>query len=134
MMKFTKEMIEKAKSAATAEELLAAAKEENIEMTEKEAAEAFAELHKTGELSDEELDNVAGGGCDDKSNNKSGDTPKFKAGDKVYYNKTTPSTRGFPIQKRIDAVVIKVHDKSDGVYFYSVTGGVIKTENELYSR
>ena len=37
------------------------AKAENIALTEEEAAKAFKELNKNGELSDEELDNVAGG-------------------------------------------------------------------------
>lgn len=60
-MQFSKELIEKAKTAKSAEELLAMAKAENIELTEEEAAKAFAELNKSGELSDEELDNVAGG-------------------------------------------------------------------------
>lgn len=63
-MKFTDEMLEKAKTAKTAEELLEMAKTENIELTEEEAAKAFEELNKNGELSDEELDNVAGG-CDE---------------------------------------------------------------------
>lgn len=63
-MQFSKELIEKAKTAKTAEELLAMAKAENIEMTAEEAAKVFAQLHKTGELSDEELDNVSGG-CDE---------------------------------------------------------------------
>lgn len=42
------------------------AKTENIELTAEQAAKAFAELNKSGELSDEELDNVAGAGstCD----------------------------------------------------------------------
>ena len=62
-MKLTNELIEKAKTAKTAEELLAMAKAENIEMTAEEAAKVYAELHKTGALSDEELDNVSGG-CD----------------------------------------------------------------------
>ena len=60
-MKFSKELIEKAKTAKTAEELLAMAKAENIELSAEEAEKAFAELNKTGELSDEELNNVAGG-------------------------------------------------------------------------
>ena len=60
-MKLTKELIEKAKTANTAEELLAMAKAENIDLSEEEAEKAFAELNKTGELSDEELNNVAGG-------------------------------------------------------------------------
>ena len=74
-MKFSNEMIEKAKTAKTAEELLAMAKAEKIELTEEEATKAFAELNKNGELSDEELDNVAGG-CE-------GRTPKFSVNDRV---------------------------------------------------
>lgn len=63
-MNISKELIEKAKTAKSAEELLEMAKAENIELTEEEAAKAFEELNKNGELSDEELDNVAGG-CDE---------------------------------------------------------------------
>ena len=80
-MKFSKELIEKAKTAKSAEELLAMAKAENIEMTAEEAAKYFAELHKTGELSDEELNNVSGG-CG------SGDEPLFTVGQWVYVRAT----------------------------------------------
>jgi len=62
------ELILKAKTAKNANELLALAKENDIEMTEESAKAYFEQLHKTGELADDELDNVAGGGCyhDDK--------------------------------------------------------------------
>ena len=60
-MNITKELFEKAKTAKSAEELLAMAKAENIDLSAEEAEKAFAELNKTGELSDEELNNVAGG-------------------------------------------------------------------------
>ena len=60
-MNISKELLEKAKTAKTAEELLAMAKAENIELSAEQAAKAFAELNKSGELSDEELDNVSGG-------------------------------------------------------------------------
>ena len=60
-MNISKELLDKAKTSKTAEELIEMAKAENIELTEEEAAKALAELHKAGELSDEELDNVAGG-------------------------------------------------------------------------
>ena len=68
-MKVNKELLEKAKTAKSVEELLELAKEENIDMTEEEAAKVFVGLHKSGEMSDDELDNVAGGGCggDDNS-------------------------------------------------------------------
>ena len=74
-MNISKELIEKAKTAKTAEELLAMAKAEHIELTEEQAAKAFEELNKIGELSDEELDNVAGGG--------GGRPPKFSRNDRV---------------------------------------------------
>ena len=60
-MKLSKELLEKAKTAKSAEELLAMAKAENIDLSAEGAEKAFAELNKTGELSDEELNNVAGG-------------------------------------------------------------------------
>ena len=60
-MKLSEALIEKAKSAKTAEELIEFAKAVNIELSAEEATKAFAELHKSGELSDDELDNVAGG-------------------------------------------------------------------------
>ena len=64
-MNISKELVEKAKTAKTAEELLAMAKAEHIELTEEQAAKAFDGLNKNGELSDEELDNVSGG-CGDE--------------------------------------------------------------------
>ena len=60
-MNVSKELLEKAKTAKKAEELIEMAKAENIELSAEQAAKAFAELNKTGGLSDEELDNVAGG-------------------------------------------------------------------------
>ncbi len=59
-----KELIARAKETGTVEELLALAKENGAELTEEEAKTYFDQLHqKTGELSDDELDNVAGGAC-----------------------------------------------------------------------
>ena len=61
-MKMNNELIAKAKEAKTAEELMALAKESGEEITE-ESAKAYFDLlnPKTGELSDDELDNVSGG-------------------------------------------------------------------------
>ena len=62
--KFTPELIEKAKSAKSPEELFALAKENGVELTEESAKAYFEQLNpKTGELADDELNNVAGGGC-----------------------------------------------------------------------
>ena len=65
-MGLNSELLEKAKQACTAEEIVSLAKENGVELTEEEAKEYFEQLHKSGELSDEELDSVAGGGCHKK--------------------------------------------------------------------
>ena len=58
------ELIAKAKEAKSPEELMALAKENGVELTEESAKAYFNQLNpKTGELADDELDNVAGGGC-----------------------------------------------------------------------
>ena len=58
---FTPELIEKAKQAKSVEELTILAKENNIELSEDKAKEYFERLNRSGELSDEELNSVAGG-------------------------------------------------------------------------
>ena len=64
MQNFNAEMIEKAKTARSAEELLEIAKANGVEKTEDEAATYFAQLNpKSGELDDDDLDAVAGGAC-----------------------------------------------------------------------
>ena len=64
MKNFNAEMIEKAKTVKSAEELLELAKASNVEMTADAAATYFAQLNpKSGELDDDELDAVAGGAC-----------------------------------------------------------------------
>jgi len=63
-MNLNDELIAKAKEAKTPEELMSLAKENGMEMTEESAKAYFEQLNsKTGELADEELNNVAGGGC-----------------------------------------------------------------------
>ncbi len=58
------ELIIKAKAAKSVEELLELAKASNVELSEEQAKEYFAKLNPTkGELSDDELDDVSGGGC-----------------------------------------------------------------------
>ena len=80
-MQFSKELLEKAKTAKSAEELLAMSKAEGFELPEGEAKTVFSKLNKTGELSDEELNNVSGG-CG------SGDEPLFTVGQWVYVRAT----------------------------------------------
>ena len=58
------ELITKAKAAKSVEELLELAKASNVELSEEQGKEYFAKLNPTkGELSDDELDDVSGGGC-----------------------------------------------------------------------
>ena len=71
MENFTPEMIEKAKTATNAEELLAMAKAGGMELTAEDAKTYFEMLNpKTGELSDDELDAVSGGGCKSKKSGR----------------------------------------------------------------
>ena len=58
----TKEMLEKAMQCKTADELMAVAKSEGVELTETEAEAYLAEL-TDAELDDKVLKKVAGGGC-----------------------------------------------------------------------
>ena len=57
------ELLLKVKTVKSTEELIVLAKENGIEMTEESAQAYFEQLNKKGELADDELDNVAGGGC-----------------------------------------------------------------------
>ena len=71
MKNFTPEMIEKAKATKSAEELLEIAKANGVEMTADEAKTYFAQLTpKSGELDDDDLDNVAGGACQSTSSGR----------------------------------------------------------------
>ncbi|SDC57192.1 hypothetical protein SAMN04487864_11060 [Succiniclasticum ruminis] len=58
----TKEMLEKAMQCKTADELMAVAKSEGVELTQIEAETYLAELTDV-ELDDKVLKKVAGGGC-----------------------------------------------------------------------
>lgn len=106
-MKISKELLEKAKQAKTAEELLAMAKAENIELTEEKAAKAYAELHKAGELSDEELDNVTGG-C-------GGRTPKFSVNDRVSHKGSDG--------KEVYGTVVRISQEKYYYVYYVVDDG-----------
>ena len=57
------ETIKKAKEAATVEELMALANENGIELSGEQAKAYFDRFHAAGELAEDELANVAGGGC-----------------------------------------------------------------------
>ena len=129
-MNISKELLEKARTANSAEELLAMAKAESVELTTEEAVQAFAKLNKNGELSDEELDNVSGGGCGDP---ETPGEPKFNVGDRVYYLVTKPTgPRAYPVQEKVFSTVTGVVKSADGGYVYSLSNGETKGENSLY--
>ena len=106
-MKISKELLEKAKTAKSAEELLEMAKTEKIELTAEEAAKAFEELNKNGELSDEELDNVAGG-CE-------GRTPKFSVNDRVSHKGSDG--------KEVYGTVVRISQEKYYYVYYVVDDG-----------
>ena len=66
--KLTKEMLEKVSKCQTADELIALAKTEGIEIT-KDEAEAYLTEMDNVELDNASLDKVAGGGCYTRSCN-----------------------------------------------------------------
>ena len=64
------ELLKKATDAGSPEELIELAKEAGVEnFTEEDAKNYFEALHKSGELSDEELDSTTGGYCGCHLNN-----------------------------------------------------------------
>ena len=109
-MNISKELLEKAKQAKSPEELLAMAKAENIELNAEEAAQAFAKMNKNGELSDEELDNVAGGGC------PGGATPKkFSVNDRVSHKGSDG--------KEVYGTVVRIGEEKYYYVYYVVDDG-----------
>jgi hypothetical protein len=62
MKNLSSELIAKAKAVKSAEELLALAKANNVELTEAQAKTYFAQLSANGAVADEELEGVSGGG------------------------------------------------------------------------
>ena len=95
MKNFTLELIEKAKTAKSAEELLALAKANNVELTEEEAKTYFAQLNANGTVSDDELDAVVGGGSCPDNGEEEEDT--LSGGDRVKIPRCTGcgSTTGY---------------------------------------
>ena len=62
--KFSKDLIQQAKEAKSAKELQEMAAKQGVSITMEEAETGYERLHPAAkELSDEELDNVSGGGC-----------------------------------------------------------------------
>ena len=62
-MELSKALLGKARNAENVDALQAMARENGWNMTREEAKAYFDQMHKSGALSDEELENVTGGGC-----------------------------------------------------------------------
>ena len=83
------ELLGQARAAKSADEIAALAREQGIDMTDAEAEAIYATLHETeGEIADEELDNVAGGGgCGQAPNEPCGcGTPYHRVGSQWYHS------------------------------------------------
>ena len=57
----TNELIEKFQGCKSAKQLLALAKENKVEFTKEQAEQLFAQLNKSDELSEDELEDAVGG-------------------------------------------------------------------------
>ena len=91
----TTEMLEKAKTASSAAELAAIAKECGMELTGEQAQKCFDQLHPpVGECADEELGNIAGGGCG-KSGSAEDVTPCPQCGSTTFRKVQTTNGSGY---------------------------------------
>ena len=136
MKNLTPEMIEKAKAAKSAEELLEIAKANGVELTAEEAATYFAQLNpKSGELDDDDLDSVAGGAC---SSGKSGHGVANGTMVRVLTGKTCWKCGGsigriydknsqYPYQR----IVCKEYDDGDVFIECSINGFTLGVEFEI---
>jgi len=123
-MNYTSEMIEKARLAENSEELLALAKENGMEMTVEEAQKNFALLHpQDGEIADNELDNVSGGGCGGGGGDRP--EPRFKIGTTVWYY-----TMSFG-RKIVDKGQITRRRYENGVWMYQIELWLDIPENQI---
>ncbi len=74
------ELLKKAEEAESVDALLSLAKENKIELSKEKAEKIFTRLHNDGELGEDELSSVSGGGCSKLS------VPKYAIGHYVKIN------------------------------------------------
>ena len=118
-------MIGKAKTAKSAEELLEIAKANGVEMTAEEAATYFAQLNpKSGELSDNELDNVSGGGC-------LSDIPLYRDYSMVQEYFCTNCFRVYPVSR---CKVMHFDNMDDVAYCPDCQGEVLPAEEYVHGK
>ena len=119
------EMIEKARTAKSANELLELAKAEGINITADEAATYFAQLNpKSSELSDDELDNVSGGGC-------LSDIPLYRDSSMVQEFFCTNCFRVYPASR---CKVMHFDNKDDVAYCPDCQGEVLPDEEFAHGK
>lgn len=112
------EVIEKAKQAKTPDELMAFARETGMDLTAEEAQRYFRQLHPTvGELSDDELDDVSGGGCSGSDS----DSVETDNGD-YFYQWVCPSCKSR----------VLVTDKSETKYYCRVCLNAYCNKEKVY--
>ena len=102
-MNFSNELIEKAKAASSAEELIEMAKKEGVKLSAADAEMYFSFLAKGSQpLSDEELENVAGG----KGSSSTGvnyPDPKYHKGQQLWiYYSSTHNYLGIKVVDKLD--------------------------------
>ena len=71
------ELLALAKQAKNSDEMCTLAKEKGMELSEEVAKEYFDRIHSSGDISDDELENVSGGKCDEDNPTKP-ITPEYK--------------------------------------------------------
>lgn len=79
------ELLKKAKTAKSAEEIMALGKENGIDLSLSGAEDIYTRLNKSGAVDDDELDSVAGGAC---SGDDGESIPKYSDGETVSWNGT----------------------------------------------
>lgn len=79
----------------TAEEIIEMLKSDSIEISIEAAKECIDYLEKTGSILDEELENIAGGGCGSNREPKSNPEPKYKKGQRFYRDFGTTMNRRY---------------------------------------
>ena len=125
MAKFSTEIIEKAKGAKSAHELLELAKAEGIDITADEAATYFAQLNpESGKLFDDELVGVSGGGCGD-------DLPLYRNYSMVQDFFCTSCFRLYPASQ---CTVMHYKTKDDEAFCPDCKGEVYPAEDFLYGK
>ena len=125
MADFNAEMIQKAKGAKSACELLELAKAEGIDITADEAATFFAQLNpESSELADDELDGVSGGGCGD-------DLPLYRNYTMVQEFFCTSCFRVYPASK---CKVIHYEAQDDKAFCPDCKGEVYPADEFLYGK